>query len=90
MLKFVDLKRETPEKFGSQSRKENFLEIYKEFIDTKAKEQARSKAEAIRQAQIQAAKARARANAIAQAQQDGDWQTASNLKADKLRALTQK
>jgi len=27
---------------------------------------------------------------IAQAQQDGDWQTASNLKADKLRALTQK
>ncbi len=40
MLKFVDLKRETPEKFGSQSRKENFLEIYKEFIDTKAKEQA--------------------------------------------------
>ncbi len=40
MLKFVDLKRETPEKFGSESRKENFLEIYKEFIDTKAKEQA--------------------------------------------------
>ena len=40
MLKFVDLKRETPEKFGSQDRKENFLEIYKEFIDTKAKEQA--------------------------------------------------
>ena len=27
---------------------------------------------------------------IAQAQQDGDWQTASNLKADKLRAITQK
>jgi len=40
MLKFVELKRETPEKFGSQDRKENFLEIYKEFIDTKAKEQA--------------------------------------------------
>ena len=40
MLKFVDLKRETPEKFGSQDRKDNFLEIYKEFIDTKAKEQA--------------------------------------------------
>jgi len=40
MLKFVDLKRETPEKFGSEDRKENFLEIYKEFIDTKAKEQA--------------------------------------------------
>ena len=40
MLKFVDLKRETPEKFGSENRKENFLEIYKEFIDTKAKEQA--------------------------------------------------
>ena len=27
---------------------------------------------------------------IAQAQQDGDWQTSSNLKADQLRALTQK
>ena len=27
---------------------------------------------------------------IAQAQQDGDWQTSSNLKADKLRALSQK
>ena len=27
---------------------------------------------------------------IAQAQQDGDWQTSSNLKAEKLRALTQK
>ena len=40
MLKFVDLKRETPEKFGSESRKDNFFEIYKEFIDTKAKEQA--------------------------------------------------
>ena len=40
MLKFVDLKRETPEKFGSKSRKQNFFEIYKEFIDTKAKEQA--------------------------------------------------
>ena len=40
MLKFVDLQRETPEKIGSVSRKDNFLEIYKEFIDTKAKEQA--------------------------------------------------
>ena len=27
---------------------------------------------------------------IAQAQQDGDWQTSSSLKAEKLRALTQK
>ena len=27
---------------------------------------------------------------IAQAQQDGDWQTSSNLKAEKLRKLTQK
>ena len=27
---------------------------------------------------------------IAQAHSDGDWQTSSNLKADKLRALTQK
>jgi glutamate synthase (NADPH/NADH) small chain len=40
MLKFVDLKRETPEKIGSGERTENFLEIYKEFIDNKAKEQA--------------------------------------------------
>jgi len=40
MLKFVDLKRETPEKIKSGERKENFLEIYKEFIDNKAKEQA--------------------------------------------------
>ena len=40
MLKFVDLKRETPEKIGSVERTENFLEIYKEFIDNKAKEQA--------------------------------------------------
>jgi len=40
MLKFVDLNRETPEKFSSEIRKDNFLEIYKEFIDTKAKEQA--------------------------------------------------
>ena len=40
MLKFVDLKKETPEKFDSKERKGNFLEIYKEFIDTKAKEQA--------------------------------------------------
>ena len=40
MLKFVDLKRETPEKIASGERKENFLEIYKEFIDNKAKEQA--------------------------------------------------
>ena len=40
MLKFVDLNRETPEKFCSEIRKDNFLEIYKEFIDAKAKEQA--------------------------------------------------
>ena len=40
MLKFVDLKRETPEKIDSSARKENFLEIYKEFINNKAKEQA--------------------------------------------------
>ena len=40
MLKFVDLKRETPEKIASGERKENFLEIYKEFINNKAKEQA--------------------------------------------------
>tara|TARA_X000000950_G_scaffold216205_1_gene260216 strand:+ start:197 stop:1636 length:1440 start_codon:yes stop_codon:yes gene_type:complete len=40
MLKFIDLKRETPEKIGSGERTENFLEIYREFIDNKAKEQA--------------------------------------------------
>ena len=40
MLKFVDLIKETPEKFHSNVRKSNFSEIYKEFIDTKAKEQA--------------------------------------------------
>jgi len=40
MLKFVDLKRETPEKIASGDRKENFLEIYKEFINNKAEEQA--------------------------------------------------
>ena len=40
MLKFVDVQRETPEKISSDVRKDNFLEIYKEFIETKAKEQA--------------------------------------------------
>ena len=40
MLKFVDVVKETPEKLNSEARKENFLEIYKEFIDEKAKEQA--------------------------------------------------
>ena len=40
MLKFVDVVKETPEKLNSDIRKENFLEIYKEFIDEKAKEQA--------------------------------------------------
>ena len=40
MLKFVDLKKETPEKLDSKGRTENFLEIYRDYIDTKAKEQA--------------------------------------------------
>ncbi len=40
MLKFVNIGKETPEKIGVSNRKENFLEIYKEFIDSKAKEQA--------------------------------------------------
>ena len=40
MLKFVDLIKETPKKLNSNVRKSNFSEIYKEFIDTKAKEQA--------------------------------------------------
>jgi glutamate synthase (NADPH/NADH) small chain len=40
MLKFVNIGKETPEKLEASNRKENFLEIYREFIDSKAKEQA--------------------------------------------------
>ena len=40
MLKFVDVKQETPEKRNTDNRKEDFNEIYKEFITDKAKEQS--------------------------------------------------
>ena len=40
MLKFVDLKQETPEKRGTENRKSDFNEIYKEFITNKASEQS--------------------------------------------------
>ena len=40
MLKFVDLKQETPQKRDTQKRRDDFNEIYNEFINTKAKEQS--------------------------------------------------
>ncbi|MEL6978141.1 MAG: NAD(P)-dependent oxidoreductase [Pseudomonadota bacterium] len=40
LLKFVDVERETPEKRAATARKEDFLEIYGEFIAAKAEEQA--------------------------------------------------
>jgi len=40
MLQFVDLKQETPEKRNTLERKEDFQEIYDEFITDKAKEQS--------------------------------------------------
>ena len=40
MLKFVDLKKETPQKRDTQKRRDDFNEIYSEFINTKAKEQS--------------------------------------------------
>ena len=40
MLKFVDLKKETPFKRSTTKRKDDFNEIYKEFIQEKAGEQA--------------------------------------------------
>ena len=40
MLKFVDLKQETPEKRDTNNRKKDFGEIYNEFISKKAKEQS--------------------------------------------------
>jgi len=40
MLKFVGIKKETPIKIDSESRISNFHEIYKEFIENKASEQA--------------------------------------------------
>ena len=40
MLKFVDLKQETPEKRNTDNRKEDFNEIYKEYITNKATDQS--------------------------------------------------
>jgi len=40
MLKFVDLKKETPEKRGTDIRKSDFKEIYKDYITNKASEQS--------------------------------------------------
>ncbi|MDA0971859.1 MAG: NAD(P)-dependent oxidoreductase, partial [Proteobacteria bacterium] len=40
MLRFVGIKKETPAKLESSERTSNFHEIYREFIETKASEQA--------------------------------------------------
>ena len=40
MLKFVDVKQETPEKRNTNNRKEDFNEIYKDYITNKATEQS--------------------------------------------------
>ena len=40
MLKFVDLKKETPLKRGTKNRRQDFDEIYDQFISAKAKEQS--------------------------------------------------
>ena len=40
MLKFVDLKQETPEKRNTEKRKGDFNEIYDEFVKKKAEEQS--------------------------------------------------
>ena len=40
MLQFVDVKQETPVKRSTSNRKDDFNEIYKEFITDKAKEQS--------------------------------------------------
>ena len=40
MLKFVSIDRAMPEKRGADARKEDFAEIYAQFADAKAKEQA--------------------------------------------------
>ena len=40
MLKFVDLKKETPPKRGTKNRRQDFDEIYDQFISAKAKEQS--------------------------------------------------
>lgn len=40
MLKFVDIERDMPEKRTAEVRSDDFLEIYGDYIDVKAKEQA--------------------------------------------------
>ena len=40
MLKFTDLQQETPEKRLTKKRKQDFQEIYNEYINDKAKEQS--------------------------------------------------
>jgi len=40
MLKFVNIDKETPSKRQAETRKEDFKEIYREFINEKAKEQS--------------------------------------------------
>ena len=40
MLRFVDVKQETPVKRGTTIRKDDFNEIYNEYITDKAKEQS--------------------------------------------------
>ena len=40
MLQFVDFKQETPEKRNISKRKDDFHEIYNEFITDKAKDQS--------------------------------------------------
>ena len=40
MLKFVDVKQETPEKRGTDKRKDDFNEIYEDYIKNKANEQS--------------------------------------------------
>ena len=40
MLKFVNIGQKNPTKMDKNERKENFNEIYKEFINEKAKEQS--------------------------------------------------
>jgi glutamate synthase (NADPH/NADH) small chain len=40
MLQFVGLKQETPEKRSTTKRKDDFNEIYNEFIVDKAKDQS--------------------------------------------------
>ena len=40
MLKFVDVRQETPEKRNTDQRKGDFNEIYKDYITNKATEQS--------------------------------------------------